>query len=224
MKILIELETADTTDLAALTALVASLGGRGIMTRDDVRSQMEEPLAPPTAPRDDTVPLTAPAPPSEELIQQAAAAATPPTDDSGVDIHGLPWDERIHAGTKAKNADGSWRGRRGVDDATVAAVTAELKARVAQPSPEAAFTPPAPEAPAAVAPPPPAPEAPPAPPAPEAPAATGGMTYPKIIELANQKDMTYLQLNEKAAMFGLENFAGLAKRPDLFDAFAAAIA
>lgn len=43
-----------------------------------------------------------------------------------VDKNGLPWDERIHAGTKALNADGTWKKRRGVNDATIAAVTAEL--------------------------------------------------------------------------------------------------
>lgn len=51
-----------------------------------------------------------------------------PTNDAppATDKNGLPWDERIHAGTKALNADGTWKKRRGVDDATVAAVTAEL--------------------------------------------------------------------------------------------------
>jgi len=73
---------------------------------------------------------------------QTAAAETPapvptPTaeDDDGeqnnsaptVDKNNLPWDERIHAGTKALNADGTWKKRRGVDDATIASVTAELQ-------------------------------------------------------------------------------------------------
>lgn len=44
-----------------------------------------------------------------------------------IDASGLPWDERIHAKTKALTADGKWRKRRGVDDATVAAVEAELR-------------------------------------------------------------------------------------------------
>lgn len=51
------------------------------------------------------------------------------------DKNGLPWDERIHAGTKALNADGTWKKRRGVDDATVAAVTAELTGAAPQPEP-----------------------------------------------------------------------------------------
>jgi len=44
-----------------------------------------------------------------------------------LDSAGLPWDARIHASSRAKIADGTWRMKRGVDDATVAAVTAELK-------------------------------------------------------------------------------------------------
>ena len=46
------------------------------------------------------------------------------------DKNGLPWDERIHSGPKdkrPKNADGSWRKRRGVDDALVEQVEAELR-------------------------------------------------------------------------------------------------
>ena len=48
---------------------------------------------------------------------------------AGVDLDakGLPWDNRIHAGTKRKNADGSWTAKRGVDPALVAAVEAELR-------------------------------------------------------------------------------------------------
>ncbi len=50
------------------------------------------------------------------------------------DAAGLPWDERIHSSTKDLNGDGKWRARRKSkgqpDDATVAAVEAELRARV----------------------------------------------------------------------------------------------
>lgn len=55
-------------------------------------------------------------------VEVETVNATPPATDK----NGLPWDERIHAGTKALNGDGTWKKRRGVDDATVAAVTAEL--------------------------------------------------------------------------------------------------
>jgi len=65
------------------------------------------------------------------------------------DSKGMPWDERIHAGTKAKNKDGSWKAKRGVDDATFAAVEQELRGRVAAPVPTMPSAPTAPVAPAA---------------------------------------------------------------------------
>jgi hypothetical protein len=54
--------------------------------------------------------------------------ATAPVAAGETDKDGLPWDARIHASSKAKNADGRWRGKRGVDDAVVTQVTAELRA------------------------------------------------------------------------------------------------
>lgn len=43
-----------------------------------------------------------------------------------LDINGLPWDDRIHSSSKNKNADGSWRGRKGVAPPIIAKVKAEL--------------------------------------------------------------------------------------------------
>ncbi len=74
----------------------------------------------------------------KETVAQNYATPAPvpsPEEDEGeqnnaapnADKNGLPWDARIHAGTKALNADGTWKKRRGVDDATIAAVTAELQ-------------------------------------------------------------------------------------------------
>jgi hypothetical protein len=51
-----------------------------------------------------------------------------------VDKSGLPWDGRIHASTKARNADGSWRTKRGLDTTVLAQVETELKALMAIPS------------------------------------------------------------------------------------------
>jgi len=51
------------------------------------------------------------------------------------DATGLPWDERIHAKSKNTNKDGSWKKARGVSDALVAQVEAELRGRVASPIP-----------------------------------------------------------------------------------------
>ena len=68
-------------------------------------------------------PNTAPAAPAPT----AHAAHSTPASGVEVDKHGLPWDGRIHAGTKRKNADGSWTAKRGVDPALVAQVEAELR-------------------------------------------------------------------------------------------------
>jgi len=84
---------------------------------------------------------------------ESAASYTP----GELDSRGLPWDERIHAATHAKNANGTWRQRRGVDEALVLQVTNELRGVTAAP-PSVPAPPPAPVA-AAVPAPPPAPVA-----------------------------------------------------------------
>lgn len=75
-----------------------------------------------------------------------------PTHDST----GLVWDERIHASSKALNADGTWRTKRGVDKALVTEVEAELRGsdpeeleRVEEEVKELLAAPPAPPAPEA---------------------------------------------------------------------------
>lgn len=57
-----------------------------------------------------------------------------------VDKTGLPWDERIHAASKAMTDAGVWRKRRNIDVNTAASVEAELRARI--PAAAAPFTPP----------------------------------------------------------------------------------
>lgn len=69
---------------------------------------------------------------TDDTVEVETVNDTPPATDK----NGLPWDERIHAGTKALNGDGTWKKRRGVDDATVAAVTAELTGAAPAPTPE----------------------------------------------------------------------------------------
>lgn len=73
-----------------------------------------------------------------------------PVPSAETDTDGLPWDARIHASTRGKNADGRWKARRNTPADTVASVTAELRQVMG-----------APAAPQAVAPPPPPPPAPP---------------------------------------------------------------
>ena len=81
---------------------------------------------------------------------------TPATEGVELDKNGIPWDERIHAGTKTKTAKGVWKRKKGVDDDTFNSVTTQLKAAVTNgdtPAPE-------PEEDNTAAPPPPAPEEP----------------------------------------------------------------
>ena len=80
-----------------------------------------------------------------------------------LDKNGIPWDERIHAGTKRKNADGTWSLKKGVDKELAAQIIAEYQ--VAAPS-----APAAPEKPSAA---PAAPSAPAKPGVPAAPAKPG---------------------------------------------------
>lgn len=61
-----------------------------------------------------------------------------PPQPAGVDSEGYPWDERIHASSRNTVADGTWRKKRGVDDALVASVRAEWDAKLRPaPAPEA---------------------------------------------------------------------------------------
>lgn len=57
----------------------------------------------------------------------APISTTPGHVSSDVDVNGLPWDHRIHAESKAKIADGSWRSKRNLDPAIKATVEAELR-------------------------------------------------------------------------------------------------
>ena len=122
------------------------------------------------------------APPAQPATGAHSAAAAPTVE---LDAAGLPWDGRIHSGPadkKKKNADGTWRKKRGVDDATVEQVTAELRQVMGAPSPTPAA------APNAAASPEPAPAAAPTP-APAAPqpmpAAAGMESGPAVANPAS---------------------------------------
>lgn len=124
--------------------------------RPDVGATPEVPLAPSAAPLPPDAPSfaavdlfpnvpgvpTASVPPVPPVPSPPAVAVPPappapsapaaPANHADLDKNGLPWDERIHAGTKAKNADLSWRQRRGLNDpALVKRVEAELRQLVA---------------------------------------------------------------------------------------------
>lgn len=65
-------------------------------------------------------------------VQTEPAAPTNPASGVAVDKTGLPWDARIHSSSKAVNADGTWRKRKGLnDDAFVKRIEDELRAVMA---------------------------------------------------------------------------------------------
>jgi hypothetical protein len=108
-------DVADTQLTAAPTGLTAIFGGApagGKPAWPFAGDEPEQPAAP--------VPAS-PAAPAAPAVQ--------------LDKNGLPWDARIHASSKAINADGSWRAKKMVDAAVVATVEAELRATMGAPSP-----------------------------------------------------------------------------------------
>lgn len=144
---------------SAIAAILASLpqdAGSGVTVQHHVTNGLvPTPPLPTTgaAPAVVTSPLPSPVPlpvaPSDDDDSGPVDTGAPAVDSSG-----LPWDERIHAKTKATVADGTWRKKRGVDDATVASVEAIL--RSASP-PMPIMAPPVAAAPIPVAPPAPIP-------------------------------------------------------------------
>lgn len=54
---------------------------------------------------------------------------------SELDVAGTPWDARIHTGTKSKNADGTWRKKRGVSNELYNKVIAEITSAAPPPPP-----------------------------------------------------------------------------------------
>ena len=164
--------------------------------------------------------LDIPAPPLLGYPVLPPVPTLPPASESPEhDAQGLPWDGRIHSESRALTQDGRWRRRRGVDDAIVAAVEAELRGVTAAP---VAVAPPPP--PPAVAPPPP----PPAPVA-AAPAPTvteNALKYTQALvdvstALANQA-LTLARVTDACTALGITSgIPGLEARPDLIPAFRA---
>lgn len=152
---------------------------------------------------------------------QSGAAVLP----NGVelDVKGLPWDGRIHASSKAKVADGSWRMKRGVDEALVATVTAELKAALGAPAavlpPGSAASLPWPFAtsaadvaplPVTAVPPPP-------------PASAYAALMSRLTHHINVGDIKPQQVTDACVSLGVPNVAALAAREDLVPSVALAL-
>ena len=61
-------------------------------------------------------------PPSTEVVAPPAAS----TEEGLLDADNVPWDARIHAGTKTRTAKNIWKKKKGVDDDTYNSVMTEL--------------------------------------------------------------------------------------------------
>jgi hypothetical protein len=158
-------------------------------------------------------------PPTPEQVVTESLATPAPTVSTETDIHGLPWDARIHAETKAKVKDGSWRYKRGLDDATKQTVETELKGAFGEPVPtstpvvERQLTP-IPEPTPIVserAPTPPVPVPTPEPVAPLAPA----MGFPEFMNEVTSTGLAEEEITLACQKFGVDGVFALAARPDL---------
>lgn len=147
--------------------------------------------------------ITSTAPASDPVAAAPTAAPTTPA----VDAKGFPWDHRIHASSKALNADGTWRAKRGVDAALVAQVEAELRTPLTvptlnQPDPAAVFG-------AAPAP------APVAAPAPSATPTTMAELMPRVSNAVVAGKLTPTALGDACMQVGLANVIALNAAPQL---------
>jgi hypothetical protein len=162
-----------------------------------------------------------PLPAAVVSIATAAVASPASLTNTAVvlDKNGLPWDERIHASSHTKNADGSWRTKRGVDAALVVTVESELKALMGIPA-----VPPAPT-PIAVVPPPPPPPVPVA----ETPAAAVASPnafvalISKASALIGANKLTQEELTAAVVAVGVPSLNLIASRPDLIPQVSATI-
>ena len=124
-----------------------------------------------------------------------------------VDVTGIPWDGRIHASSRAKIADGKWRTKRGVTDAQVATVQAELMNTWGSPNA-----------------PTPTPTPTPTPPPPPATGVDPFLTLMKgVTAQFNTGAVTLERINEVLAPLGIPAMPALAKRPDLIPQVADAL-
>lgn len=124
----------------AVTPTTAPGDGSSILLDPDLAFGTRAPSPVPTAPT--VVPPAPPSPPAPPASESSLPPSPPPIVPVEVtkDTSGIPWDTRIHSASKALNQNGTWRTKRGVDDATLATVTAELKTLMGLPSPQLPLT------------------------------------------------------------------------------------
>lgn len=250
------LEQALAANTAALQALTAAIAANPSLGAHSIAAVVPVPTAPVASTDISPAPTTAFAQPAAIAPQPATTAApltAPPAPLGNVerDSKGMPYDGRIHSASKNKVADGSWRYKRGCDEAVIAQVEAELRAAIAAapapvggvgtpwPFPDGNAVPPAAAAAPVVAvqpvvaPPPvvaPAPVAPVAVPVPPAAGVTQGSgidTYEKLMAALPPKivsgELTPSQMQQACEQYGVPSIAALASRPDLVPFVAATL-
>lgn len=152
--------------------------------------------------------------PAPAAVPPAIPAASVPTTAPDLDSSGLPWDARIHSASKAMNADGTWRQRRGLNDAALrSAVEAELRAGLAGITPVAVAAPPVPMPPAV-----PVPPAPPTPPAPVATPTTLAEFMAALTPRMVQGHVAMAQIIAACSAHGLATLRDLGERPECIPA------
>jgi len=132
--------------------------------------------------------------PSEETESEDEPEDVAHMPSEEVDANGEMWNEELHSSSKAKNADGSWKKRRGA-------------AKVSPPAPPspAVITPPAPPVAATAATTPPPPDL------------NIGTVIRRITDKIKGHDLTMVQVNEVLKLNGLSNISDLQARPDMWD-------
>lgn len=159
-----------------------------------------------------------PAPHTEVIEDDETGWPDPPggvAPTTDLDSAGIPWDVRIHAGSKARmKADNTWKLKPGVDKALVEQVKAELLGVQAVPVPPA---PPVTLADAAAV-----STVPQAPPPPPAPVSNCPANFAELIKEVTTRitagTMTADQVNAACVTVGLQMCNQLAARPDLIQA------
>jgi len=227
----------DQSQLDALAALIASLGGRSpdyvrvgdIEVRGEPARQAMRGAESPLVHADDQavdhseLDIAAGNLPSAQDKQHEMAGAP------AVDSAGVPWDERIHSASRATIADGTWRRRKNTPDDVYTSVLAELTGKpavtdagLAKATALADAPPPPPPAATEAPPPPPVVETPAAP----APPATSSdpMTFPQFVQAVQAKDVpadkkVYQALNALAVDIGVPAFKDMKDHADKFDLF-----
>lgn len=190
---------------ATLESIVTELKSihQYLKTSNNVQPASAPPPPPATAAFAVPLPPAVPAVPAVPASAPAPAQAAPPAPVAAgieLDADGLPWDQRIHAGTKAKLNNGKWRLKRGVDADLLKKVEAELRSTQAAPTL-------------------------PGPPMP--PDAAGGLTFATLVTklpaMVAAGTTTQEQINVACQSVGIANIPALGQRPDLVPAVAMAL-